>query len=171
MKGLVLSAAALVLLVLGSAVALRFYRGNKEFRVFLGAFAAAVVLYTGTFWLLPPDLGFLPAGWRETVAWVDFGNGLLLLVLMFHGYWCFSYFACLSPSMSVMVSLRLRGREGMSRAEVLGDSGQRSAGQPHLPAPAARSSCRAATCGRRQARTGSSRRVSGSPRWDPSSSA
>ncbi|HYN22067.1 MAG TPA: hypothetical protein VE078_13995 [Thermoanaerobaculia bacterium] len=123
MKGLVLSAAALVLLVLGSAVALRFYRGNKEFRVFLGAFAAAVVLYTGAFWLLPPDLGFLPAGWRETAAPVDFGNGFLLLVLMFHGYWCFSYFACLSPSMSVMVSLRLRGREGMTRAEALAIQG------------------------------------------------
>jgi hypothetical protein len=123
MKGLVLSAAALMLLVLGSAVALRFYRGNKEFRVFLGAFAAAVVLYTGAFWLLPPDLGFLPAGWRETAALVDFGNGFLLLVLMFHGYWCFSYFACLSPSMSVMVSLRVRGREGMTRAAALAIQG------------------------------------------------
>ena len=48
MKGLVLSAAALVLLVIASAGVLRFYRGNKEFRVFLGAFAAAVVLYTGS---------------------------------------------------------------------------------------------------------------------------
>jgi hypothetical protein len=123
MKGLVLSAAALMLLVLGSAAALRFYRGNKEFRVFLGAFAAAVALYTGSFWLLPSDLGFLPTSWRETAAWVDFGNGVVLLILMFHGYWCFSYFACLSPSMSVMVSLRLRGREGMTRAEALAIQG------------------------------------------------
>ena len=42
---------------------------------------------------------------------------------MFHGYWCFSYFACLSPSMSVMVALRLRGREGMTRAEALAIQG------------------------------------------------
>jgi hypothetical protein len=123
MKGLVLSAAALVLLVIWSAVALRFYRGNKEFRLFLGAFAGGVALYAGTFWLLPADLGFLPAGWRERVALVDFGNGLLLLVLLFHGYWCFSYFACLSPSMSVMVALRLRGRDGMTRAEALAIQG------------------------------------------------
>jgi hypothetical protein len=123
MRGLGLSAAALVLLVIGSAVALRFYRGNKEFRVFLGAFAAAAALYTGAFWLLPPDLGFLSAGWREPAAAVDFGNGLLILALVFHGYWCFSYFACLSPSMSVMVAVRLRGREGMSRAEALAIQG------------------------------------------------
>jgi hypothetical protein len=123
MKGLVLAAAALTILVIGSAVALRFYRGNKEFRVFLGAFAAAVALYTGAFWLFPSDLGFLAVGWRETAAVVDFGNGLLLLVLMFHGYWCFCYFACLSPSMSVMVSLRLRGREGMTRVEALAIQG------------------------------------------------
>src|ERR1700674_1553002 len=119
MKGLVLAAAALTILVIGSAVALRFYRGNKEFRVFLGAFAAAVALYTGAFRLFPADLGVLSPGWRETAAVVDFGNGLLLLVLIFHGYWCFCYFACLSPSMSVMVSLRVRGREGMTRAAAL----------------------------------------------------
>jgi hypothetical protein len=123
MKGLVLSGAAMALLVIGSAVALRFYRGNKEFRLFIGAFVAAEALYVAAFWLLPPDLGFLPAAWQETVPLVDFGNGFLLLVLMFHGYWCFSYFACLSPSMSVMVALRLRGRDGMTRAEALAIQG------------------------------------------------
>jgi hypothetical protein len=50
---------------------------------------------------------------------VDFGNGLLILALVFHGYWCFCYFACLSPSMSVMVALRARGARGMSSAEAL----------------------------------------------------
>jgi len=123
MKGIVLSGVALVLLVIGSAVTLRFYRGNKEFRVFVGAFAGALVVYAGAFWLLPADLGFLPAGWRETAALVDFVNGLVILALMFHGYWCFSYFSCLSPSMSVMVTLRLRGREGMTRAEALAIQG------------------------------------------------
>src|SRR5258706_932471 len=107
MKGLVLSEAALVLLVIGSAVALRFYRGNKEFRLFLGAFVGAVVLYAGTFWILPADLGFLPAGWRERAALLDFGNRPLLLGLLFLGSWCFSYFACLSPSLTLMVALRL----------------------------------------------------------------
>ena len=119
MKGLTLAATAFALLVVGSAAALRFYAGNKEFKVFLGAFAAAVALYTGAFWALPADLGFIPAGGREAAPLVDFGNGLLILVLTFHGYWCFAYFACLSPSMSVMVALRLRGREGMTAPEAL----------------------------------------------------
>jgi hypothetical protein len=119
MKGLVLAGLAFTLLVAGSVVALRFYTGNKEFKVFLGSFAAAVALYAGAFWLAAPDLGFLPASWRETSPAVDFGNGLLILALVFHGYWCFCYFACLSPSMSVMVALRARGARGMSSAEAL----------------------------------------------------
>ena len=123
MKGLVVSAAALALLVVASAVVLRFYVGNKEFKVLLAAFGAAVTVYAGAFWLLPPDLGFLPAGWLEPAVTVDFGNGLLILTLVFHGYWCFSYFACLSPSMSVMVALRLRGRVGISRTEMLAIQG------------------------------------------------
>ena len=41
MKGLLLASLAFLLLVVGSAITLRFYRGNKEFKVFLGAFVAA----------------------------------------------------------------------------------------------------------------------------------
>lgn len=119
MKGLILAATAFGLLVMGSAGALRFYAGNKEFKVFLGAFAAAVALYAGAFWLLPADLGFIPIGGREAAPLVDFANGLLILALTFHGYWCFAYFACLSPSMGVMVALRRRGREGMTAPEAL----------------------------------------------------
>jgi len=62
MKGLVLAGLAFTLLMAGSVVALRFYTGNKEFKVFLGSFAAAVALYAGAFWLAAPDLGSLPAG-------------------------------------------------------------------------------------------------------------
>ena len=64
------------------------------------------MLYAAAFRCTPPDLGFLPASWRETAAAVDFSNGLLILALVFHGFWCFAYFACLSPSMGVMVELR-----------------------------------------------------------------
>ncbi|HYB71562.1 MAG TPA: hypothetical protein VEH80_12860 [Candidatus Bathyarchaeia archaeon] len=127
MKGLVLAGLAFALLVAGSAVALRFYRGNKEFKVFLGSFAAALALYAGAFWLSASNLGFLPASWRETSPAVDFGNGVLILALVFHGYWCFCYFACLSPSMSVLVALRARGTRGMSGAEALAIHGS---GQP-----------------------------------------
>lgn len=119
MKGLVLAGLTLALLVVGTAIALVFYRGGKEFKVFLGGFAAAVTIYAVAFRLLPPDLGILPGSWLETDRAVDFGNGLLVLSLVFHGYWTFCYFACVSPSMSVLVALRARGRRGMTAAEAL----------------------------------------------------
>ena len=119
MRGLVLSAISLALLVLGTIVGLRFYRGAKEFKVFLGTFGGVVVLYAGGFWLLPSDLGFLSAGWRESSPAVDFGNGLLILALVFHGFWSFSYFVCVSPSMSALIALRLRRGAGLGRDEAM----------------------------------------------------
>src|SRR5262249_5656530 len=64
-------------------------------------------------------LGFLPPTWIESAPLVDFGNGLLILGLVFHGYWTFCYFACVSPSMSVLVALATRGRSGLTLSEVL----------------------------------------------------
>ena len=55
---------------------------------------------------------------------VDFWNGLLVLALVFHGFWCFAYFACLSPSMGVMVELRARERGGISAEEALAMHGR-----------------------------------------------
>ena len=123
MKGLVLAAVALGLMVVGTIVGLRVYRGDKEFKVFLGAFTAAAVLYAVGFRLLPADLGCLPASWGETSAPVDFFNGAVVLGLVFHGFWSFSYFACVSPSMSALIALRLRGRAGMSRDEAMAVQG------------------------------------------------
>jgi len=123
MKGLVLAAVALGLMVVGTIVGLRVYRGDKEFKVFLGAFTAAATLYAVGFRLLPADLGCLPAAWGETSAPVDFFNGLVVLGLVFHGFWSFSYFACVSPSMSALIALRLRGRTGMSRDEAMAVQG------------------------------------------------
>ena len=120
MRGILLAAAALALLMVGSAAALRLYPGNKEFKVFLGAFAAAVAFYAAAFRFLPTDLGFLPAGWCETAPVVDFANGLALMTLIFHGYWTFAYFACLSPSMTVIVSLVGRdAAKGLTADEAL----------------------------------------------------
>lgn len=119
MKGLVLAGLSFALLVLGSVVALHFYRGGKEFKVFLGVFAGAAGIYAGAFRVLPPDLGFLPMSWQEASPAVDFWNGILILGLVFHGYWTFCYFACVSPSMSLLVALRQRGAQDMSREEAL----------------------------------------------------
>jgi hypothetical protein len=50
---------------------------------------------------------------------VDFGNGLLILALVFHGFWSFSYFVCVSPSMSALIALRLRRGAGLGRDEAM----------------------------------------------------
>ena len=72
MKGLVLAGLALALLVVGTAIALVFYRGGKEFKVFLGGFVVAVAIYALAFRLSPPDLGILPGpGSRPTPEWTS----------------------------------------------------------------------------------------------------
>ena len=119
MRGLVLAFLAFGVVVASTIVGLRLYRGRKEFKVFLGAFAAGVALYCLGFRLLPTDLGFISTGWTETAPIVDFANGLLVLCLVFHGFWSFSYFACVSPSMSSLIALRLRGKAGLSREEAM----------------------------------------------------
>ena len=100
MKGLVLAGLALALLVVGTAIALVFYRGGKEFKVFLGGFVVAVAIYALAFRLSPGTWASC-RGPGLADPRVDFGNGLLILALVFHGYWTFCYFACVSPSMSV----------------------------------------------------------------------
>jgi hypothetical protein len=106
-------------LVLGTIVGLRFYRGSKEFKVFFGAFMGAIAFYALGFQILPPDLGFIPAACTETSPAIDFANGLLILSLVFHGFWSFGYFVCVSPSMSVLIALRRRGRVGFNRDEAM----------------------------------------------------
>ena len=87
--------------------------------MFLGAFVAAVAGYAVAFPLTPPDLGFLPPGGSSRRRRWTSGTGSCVLALVFHGFWCFAYFACLSPSMGVMVELRARGARGISAEEAL----------------------------------------------------
>ena len=68
--------------VVGSVVALHFYRGGREFKVFLGVFAGAVGLYAWAFRGLPPDLGFLPMSWQEASPRTRVPR--LLDLLLFH---------------------------------------------------------------------------------------
>ena len=76
MKGLILAALALVLVVVGSVIALHFYRGGKEFKLFLGVFPPRPRLYTcRPSGLAAPDLGVLPPSWQEaSPRWIS-GTG------------------------------------------------------------------------------------------------
>src|SRR5215470_2384316 len=45
MKGLILAGICLGALIVAAAVALRIYRGDREYRIFLGSLAGSVLLY------------------------------------------------------------------------------------------------------------------------------
>lgn len=128
MKGLLLAAGCFAFIVLASAAVLRAYSGNREYRVLLGAFAAAVAGYLLAFLATPPSLGFLPAGWVEPAAGMDCANGLLLLTLVFHGFWTFAYATCLGPSVGLMVAAWRRGARGLRLEEALRTCGTSESG-------------------------------------------
>lgn len=119
MKGLILAAVSIAFLVGSVIVGLRAYRGNREYVVFLGSFAASLGLYGLLFVALPPNLGFLPDAAREPAVCVDFSNGLIVLATVFHGFWVFAYVACLGPTMSLLVEMSQRGRRGITTDEAL----------------------------------------------------
>lgn len=119
MKGIILAGGSVACLIGFSAIGLRLYRGDKEYKVFLGSLGAALAIYALVFAALPPDLGVLPTTLREPAARVDFLNGLIVIVAMFHGFWVFAYVACLGPTMSILVELSRRGDRGMTMDEAL----------------------------------------------------
>ena len=119
MKGLILSAVSIGFFVAACSASLRIYRGDKEYGIFLGSFGSALILYAALFAALPRDLGFLPAGVLEPAAIVDFLNGALVLSMIFHGLWSFTYMVWTGPTMRLLMEMsRHRGR-GMSEDEAL----------------------------------------------------
>ena len=65
MKGLLLAGGCLVLIMAVSAVGLKLYRGNKEFKVLLSAFIVGCGAYGLLFLMVPANVGVLPPGWVE----------------------------------------------------------------------------------------------------------
>jgi len=120
-KGLILAGICLGCLVGGAAAALRGYRGDQEYKVLLGALAGAFLLYTALFAALPADLGFLPRGAVEPAASVDFWNGALVLALVFHGIWTFTYMAWTGPTIRVLRALARARDRGLTMREILGE--------------------------------------------------
>jgi len=119
MKGLILAAISLGFFVILCATLLHLYRGDKEYKVFLGSFGSALIVYAVLFAALPRDLGLLPASVVEPAAGVDFLNGLLVLSMIFHGIWTLSYMVWTGPTMRLLdVMSRSRG-QGISVHEVV----------------------------------------------------
>lgn len=106
-------------LVVAAAAGLRVYRGDREYRILLGALAGSVLLYMALFAVLPANLGILPRGAVEPAAAVDFWNGLLMLVLVSHGIWAFTYSVWTGPTIRVLLAVSRTGRRGFRVHEVL----------------------------------------------------
>lgn len=111
MRGILLGLFVFVLIVAGAAAGLRFYRGRREYRFLLFLFGCGVFLYALLFAVLPGDLGFLRRPWREPASWVDFTSGLLVLSMLFHGFWGYCYASGIGPSASTMIEMGRRGGE------------------------------------------------------------
>lgn len=114
-----LAGICITFLVTGCAVALRAYRGEKEYTVFLGCFLSSLILYSILFGLLPANLGFLPRGLIEPAATVDSLNGALALLLTFHGIWTFTYMASPGATMRVLLQLTRKRRQGLTLDEMV----------------------------------------------------
>ncbi len=120
MKGTLLSLISFILLVVLSCLSLRVYRGKKYFYIFLIEFLFACLFYSLLFCYLPEDLHFLPPWLREPSRSVDFGNGLLILLLLFHMMWDAAYAFILTGFTSeLFVRLFQKNRQGLSLEELV----------------------------------------------------
>ena len=119
MKGLILAAISLGFFVISCATLLHLYRGDKEYKVFLGAFASALIAYALLFAALPRDLGWLPASVVEPAAGVDFLNGVLVLSMIFHGIWTLSYIVWTGPTVRLLTGMSRSCGRGISVDEAV----------------------------------------------------
>lgn len=119
MKGLILAGMCLGVLLVAAAAGLRVYRGDREYRILLGSLAGSVLLYAALFAAVPHNLGILPSGAVEPNAVVDFWNGVLMLVLVSHGIWAFTYSVWTGPTMRVLLAVSRAGPRGLTMHEML----------------------------------------------------
>jgi len=119
MKGILLAGISFIFFLGLSVLILRFYKGNKEFKVFFANFLLSSILYSTLSFSFSPDLGFLSLEWIEKASKVDFLYGLAILAMVFHGFWTFAYASNLGPSGDLMTELYERGEEGASETELL----------------------------------------------------
>ena len=127
MKGLILAGVATCWLMGICAAGLRIYRGDREYKVFLGALGTALILYSSMFAILPEDLAFLPGRVVEPASAVDFWNGLIVLLLAFHGFWALAYITCLGPTITILIEMERHHDCGMTKDDVMGIFGGDSA--------------------------------------------
>lgn len=112
MTGLLLAFLSFFLLILLAVLFLRRYRGRKYFFPLLGAFLLSACFYSAAFFSFPEEPDIAPR--------LNFLNGLLILALLFHGFWDTLYTSFITGfSSGLLVRLLNRGAAGMSEEELL----------------------------------------------------
>jgi len=123
-KGILLSLISFSFLCAASFFSIRVYRGKKYFHIFLAVLPFACLFYALLFCFLPPNLYFLPRDLLEPSRLVDFGNGLLVLLLLFHIMWNAVYAMILTGfSSELTVRLFRHRKQGLSIEELMKEFG------------------------------------------------
>lgn len=113
MKGISLSLLAFLVFIGAGILLLRSRTWKRHFVALLIAFPAGLAVYLCGFALTPPDL--FPPAWREPSAGVDFFNGLLAYILLFHGFWDTAYAAAITGfSTGLMIKIERSMPGGMT---------------------------------------------------------
>jgi hypothetical protein len=123
LKSWVLLAACVVFMLITASIGSRVYRGKEEYKALLSSFGAALALYVILYELLPPSLGFIAADWLERSSAVGLWNGLLILVMLFHSFWAFTYACWTGPSIGLLITILRRGK-GLTADDALELFGQ-----------------------------------------------
>lgn len=115
MKGLLVSLIVFAGYVPVSALLAHLLRVERHGKLFFPLMGLSVPCYALLFWLLPPDLGFLPRAWQATHVGVDAVTGAVILILNIHSF--IDYFFAFNGGFST--SLMLLMRRGSRTAEDL----------------------------------------------------
>jgi len=119
MKGLILSCACLMGIVTVSSTGLRLRKWQREYRWLLSVLAFFLPVYAMLYSITPRNLGFLGQAWMDSSGPIDFLNGLVILILCFHGFWVYVYASNVGPSGQSLVQLFSQGDGGLTRDEAI----------------------------------------------------
>ena len=120
MKGILLAWLCLMGAFGVSFIGLRLCSGKKYYKVFRNIFPFVILVYVCLYFSTTPNLGFISPKYLELNNTVDFINGLLWAILVFHLFWDGMYmFFVTGFSTGILGSLFKNRTEGMTEREIL----------------------------------------------------
>lgn len=120
MKGLACALAGFLVFVIASTLFLRARAWSKHFRALVAAFPAGLSAYIALFIVVPASLPVFPRCLREPSSPIDFLNGALVYILLFHLFWDFVYAAAITGfSAGMMLKIERAAPRGISAGELV----------------------------------------------------